>query len=378
MSKFSLIEGPVFLYDADGLPIKAVNSDGNRLPTQGKILGADGLYEADVILQGGVKRVATTSIALVESLLGEVVFPYTWIEVHDIGGIGDTMRTQIPGDGVDVTTTRTANEVTVNDLAKKHRDELNNNSNFDAFFEASVPRASHLVCMQSKLIQTVRDFGGAILHTNTGTMETVLEHDTFLDRPIALAIFPHPKDCRKGTINVTGEIGVLETGRPPKRLLLMDSAGNFEQNINGSTTPTTFTLRNNPVYQAHQDQDMIVTELRIEATSGSINVGAGKYIRVGMLANGHRFQVRSDGELEYDENLKLSEDIHHAFAFGVGSKFEIFNTAGDGSLVAVFARPFFIRKEGTFGIPDDIIVDVRDDFRLIERLRVSAVGFFED
>jgi len=47
------------------------------------------------------------------------------------------------------------------------------------------------------------------------------------------------------------------------------------------------------------------------------------------------------------------------------------------SLVAVFARPFFVRKIGTFDTPDDIIVTVQDDLRAIGRIRVSVVGFFE-
>ena len=137
------------------------------------------------------------------------------------------MRTQIPDDSVDVTTTKTASEVTVNDLAKKHRDDLNADNNFKAIYKASVPRDSHLVCMQSILIQTERPDSGDVLHTTTGNIDTDLAYDTFIDRPIALALFPHPKDCRKGTINVTGEIGVIETGRPPKRLFVMESDENY-------------------------------------------------------------------------------------------------------------------------------------------------------
>jgi len=379
-TKLTLVEGIVAIYGPTGNVAAVVQRADSKfaLATQAQLLGRDGVHTADVFLDEGVRRLQTSAKAVVESLLGEVVFPYTWIEVHDIGDIGDTMRTYIPDDSIDVTTTRTAGHLDDNDLAKQHRDDLKADGNFSALYEASVPRASHLVCLQAKLIQTLRPDSNDVQHFTTGNIDTTLAFDTFIDRPIALAIFPHPLDCRKGTINVTGEIGVIETGRPPIHLELMEVDENIEQNVVGSLgAPRIFKLSNNPKYIANNEKDFIVTELRFEATTNAFSIGANKYIKVTALTNGHMFQIRSDGNLEYDETLKVTEDIHHQFAFGAGSKFDLVGQSAY-SLVAVFARPFFIRKIGTFGTPDEIIVTVQDNLSAIGRIRVSAVGFFEE
>lgn len=341
-----------------------------------RIRGRDGAHTADVEFSAGKRRQLVDATVQVESLLGKVVFPFTYLEVLDVGSNGDTNRFQIPDDSIDITTTKTASEVTVNDLAKKIRDELNADSNFDALYDATTPRSSNLVCVQAKLIQTLREDPNDVTNVQTGTMDVVLGFDVISDQDLSLALFPHPQDCRKGTINVTGEIGVIETGRPPKRILLHTAGNSEDMAINASGGDVVFKLSNNPDYD--DERDMIVTELRIESTANSFSVGSGKYIRVGQLTNGHLVQIRSDGNLEYDQNLTLLEDIHHAFAFGVGSKFDLLSSSGDGSLVAVFARPFFVRRAGTFGTADDVIVTVRDNLLPIARLQMSVVGFFED
>jgi hypothetical protein len=341
-----------------------------------KIKGNDGVHHADVFLEDGIRKLQTNATATVESLLGETVFPYTYLTIDNIGGNGDTIRVQIPDDSVDVTVTKTASETSDNDLAKKLRDALNADSNFDALYTAKTPRDSHLVCIESNLIQTIRPDSGDVILTTTGTLVATLGFDNIKDRPIALAIFPHPSDCRKGTINVTGEIGVLETGRPPKRLLLEDSSNSFDMDVNGSGTPVLFTLANNADYDP--TRDFVVTELRIECVDGAIKLGNNKFMGMNSLSNGFLIQVRSDGNLEYDENIILTEDIHHAFVFGEGSKFDFIPGPADDSLVAVFARPFFVRKTGTFPTDDGITITVRDNLSSISRLRMSAVGFFED
>ena len=343
-----------------------------------KLLGRDGFHFADVLLQDGIRKLQTTATATVESLFGEVVFPYTYIEINSIGVNGDTIRVQIPADSVDVTVTKTASETDVNDLAKKLRDALNANSFFNPLYKASTPRESHLVCIEALLIQTVRSASGSVIVTTTGSLTATLGFDTIIDRKISLALFPHPRDCRKGTISVVGEIGVLESGRPPKRLLLHTSGSSPAMNVNGSSTNVVFKLTNNTLYD--QTRDLVVTELRFEATANTITVGQDKYVGINALTVGHRIQIRSDGNLEYDENMLGSHDILHSFAFGVGSKFQLEISSGDDCLVAVFARPFFIRKAGTFGTPDDIIVTVRDDLSStqIKRLQMAVIGFFED
>jgi len=343
--------------------------------------------KADVNLISGKNRLAVDSLTQVEELLGETVFPQTYITIDVVGAIGDTLKTDIAApSAVSVTTTVVSGD-SDNDFAKRHRDELNADGNFSSLYKATTPRDSHLVCIQSLLIQTTREIAGDVAITLTGSMAATLGFDVIVVQPLPLALFPASQDCRKGTISVQGIIGIVESGRPPKRLLLESSSSLpgqggpnplADQSIDGSSTDRVFTLSNNSSFDT--SRDFLVTELRIESTAGSMQLGAEKYIEVSELSTGHLFEVRSDGNLEYNENLKLMEDIHHAFAFGGGSKFDLITGSGDVSLVAVFSRPFFIRKTGTFATDDDVMVTVRDDLSStsIGRLQVSAVGFFEE
>lgn len=381
-----LIDTKKIIGDTDNTTIGNCE-DGLKVAIQGN----DGAHCADVFLSGGIKQLQTNATVTVESLLGEAVFPFTYIEINDEGDIGDTLRTQIPDDSVDVTTTRAGTQ-TDNDFAKAHRDDLNADSNFNVLYDAITPRNSHLICIEAKLIQTIRPDSNDVTIETTGTLVATLGFDKILDHPLALALFPHPQDCRKGTVNVTGTIGVIETGRPPKRLLLWgdspysgqegdnEDQERADQSIDRGGDKGFWRLSNNPEFDT--SRDFLVTELRIETAASSIIIGADdKYIEVSKLENdGHEFQLRSDGNLEYDEVLRTVNDIHHAFVFGVGSKFDLQMSGSGTSLVAVFARPFFLRRAGTFGTDDDIIVSHDEDLSTssLKRLQVSVVGFFED
>jgi len=189
-----------------------------------KLRGGDGFHNADVFLDEGVRKLQTTATAVVESLLGEAVFPFTATKILTVGSNGDTIRTQIPDDSVDVTTTKTASEVDINDLAKKHRDELNADSNYTALYVGTTPRGSHEVCTESRLIQTIRPDSGDVIVTSTGGITFELFKDTIEDHALSLALFPHPSDCTKGTLSIIGTVATFAQGKPPLRILLHSSS----------------------------------------------------------------------------------------------------------------------------------------------------------
>lgn len=348
------------------------------LATATQIIGRDGVHSADVFLEGGVRKLQTNATATVESLFGEAVFPFTAIKILALGSTGDTIKIEIPDDSVSVTTTQNVADTTLNDLVKRIADDLNADGTFNSLYEASVPRDSNIVCIEALLVQTLRsDSGDVVVTTPIGSISFSLIWDTIKDQSLALALFPHPRDCTKGTINVTGLVSVIESGRPPKRILLHDSGGSPDMGIDG-TTPVEFRLTNNTAFDT--TQDFIVTELRIEATVNTLSNTFDKYVGIPALTNGHRVQIRSGGSLDYDELLKRVPDIFHSFVIGTGSKFDDKTGSGDDSLVAVFARPFIISKADSFLIDDDIVVTVQDDMSAsaIKRLQMSVVGFFED
>jgi len=156
-------------------------------------------------------------------------------------------------------------------------------------------------------------------------------------------------------------------------LLLHDSGGSPDMNIN-ALDDVRFTLRNNSSLEV--DRDFLVTELLIKGSGNGLVPRRDSYIGVNKLTgNGHRFRIRTDNEVEYDEKMFTSEDIQRFFCVGKGSKLD----SDFGTMVAVFARPFFIRQSDRFDILDDIVATVGagNNLSTIKKLQVSVVGFMQ-
>ena len=106
-----------------------------RVAADVQLRGRDGTHVADVVLEGGIRRLQTTAQATITGgLFGRTVFPSTTITIDTAPTSGDQLRIQIPDDSVDVTTTF-ATEGLV-DAATRIVDDLNSDSNFFDLYSA--------------------------------------------------------------------------------------------------------------------------------------------------------------------------------------------------------------------------------------------------
>jgi len=356
-----------------------------------QLVGRDQAHRVDVELIAGKRRILVDTSISVTNTPALDNFADVWFDIPVAGGIGDTIRVQIavgahdttaPDRDIaatDKTTTVTASEagdeLALRDLVIS---DLNGDTNFKAGWVASAVRDNPIVHIQSIFIGEFgeRETAGDFQTSVTGTTTTVDAFDKIVRRQKSNEGTRNPDDPRLVTFGISGTVFSMPAGRPPQRFFLSDGGGSRDQSIDGLTTPTTFKLTNDSAYDPARD--LVVTQLRIHAVSGSIPIG--KWIEVDELVNGFLVEIRSQDELTYSENLKLTEDIFQRFAFGMGAKYDLLIGAGEEALVATFERPFIIRKAGTFPTDDDVTALVRDDLSTssIFRHEMMVVGFYLD
>ena len=353
----------------------------NSAFTSTVIRGRDGTHECDVILEGGVRRLQTTAQATITGgLFGRTVFPSTIMTIDTAPTSGDQLRFQIADDSIDVTTTFATEGL--NDAARRVRDDLNTDSNFDALYTARVPGDSNQICIEANEIFTLRtDSGDVVMTTPTATtLAATLLFDTINERNIDLAIFPSNDDCTKGTINVQGEVGSLITGRPPEFFFLETSGNASSMRVNGSVTPVEFRLTNNSNWDT--TRDFTVTQVRVMAGAQGINYGSGEFLKISTLTNGVDFMIRSGGAERYTVNIKEAEDFIEFMSVGSASRAQRETGTGNDVALYTFDVPFRVRRAGTFtpDPDDDVIVTINDNLTSgqISRFRMSIVGFYED
>ena len=361
-----------------------------------KVCGPDEAYCADVKLQDAVKRLQTSAKVTVEEIFGQDPHATSWFyigtatDADGVGAAGDTVRVQIPAavspldliyPAVDVTTTVTAGCVSDPNpeicLAEDICDDLNSDSDFqDSEWECIVIKDHSGVFIENKLFN---EFGERTTWTVSSTGTTVVNQafPDFVRRGLPTELQRSPNDPRQGILAISGEIQTNPAGKPIRRFFLRRSNGSRDMSINGGAG-VYFTLQNDPDYDPART--LIITEIRLHSTAGSIQLGAEKFIEVSELDNGMLWEIRGNCALTYTENLKLAEDIHHRFAFGESSRFDLILGSGDASLVATLVRPIIIRKTNDCTIHDDVSVLIRDDLSTssISRIEVMVVGFYED
>ncbi len=329
-----------------------------------RITGADGVHEADVELQSGKKRLLTDATVQVQELLGQFVFSSGCFTVDVAGGIGDTVRVQIPDDSVDVTTTVTATEVgDIRLLAQLIVDDLNADSDFIVNFVAGKQKDNALIVVTANKAGAIgdRDDVGDFLVTTTGTTVATKLFDGIARRSAELALFPHPLDPKLGTINVTGELSVIP-GTINDRYIENATddgtpTGSADMTVDGSVTAVEF------VVPISATQDTFITEMRF--------YGSGNGIKFGQFLNqntpltvGIKVEIKSDDKSFTLPTYSSTEDLKNKFSFPApGSNFRIDVQAGGDEVVASFnlGTPFVLRKSGTFTTNDFIKITIQDD-----------------
>jgi hypothetical protein len=375
------------------------------------IQGRDEAHRADVTLQAGIRRLETSSVVTVQSTFGlhpqGSTFFFFGATIEDANGIGaanDTVRLEIPAavspigttlyPAVDITYTITAGDVAANnpelEVADNFCDLANLDSNFIAAnWKCEVARDMGYIHIQSRLFN---EWGERTSYTITcsGTTSCNQGFTDIAIRSKAAELAPSPNDpARLGFFGITGTVLTIPGGLG-KRF--------FEFFTNTDTVPTddmrqdcdagSFSAAVCEFFvPVDNDEDVFLSQIRCFGGCNGIKFGQ-HLCKNSDLANGVKFEIKSDNEVTTLPSIKATEDWKNFFSFPLpGAAFRIDVQAGGDQFVATFQPElaFVVRKAGTFGAGNDDFVKIiiNDDLTgspggNLAELRCIAEGFREE
>lgn len=323
-----------------------------------KLRGSDGLYDVDVVLEDGVKKLVTTTTVKVESLNGFDDLADNWIYVND-APVGSTLRILISATAgapaLDKTFTVLAGEDRYS-FSQRVIVELNNDFvNFYPYYKAVRVKDNSILHISSKFFGEYGEntAAGSFSVIVTGGLSAYVAFDDFIRRGKVVGLSRSEDDPRYGILGISGEVasrsgdigGLFVT--QPKNL------GSVSLLVDG-TTPKVFTF---PMFAT---DDIYIREIRFFGKGNGIKFGQFLSKAGGGLSNGIRVEIKTDNKYVELPRLKLTEDFKDKFAFGSGDNFQLYIQSGGDSFSAVFISesPFPLRKAGAFGVGADDYIKI--------------------
>jgi len=365
-----------------------------------RIAGDDEAHVADVVLEGGTKKLAVKADVTVNEILGADPLPDSYFTIDFAGAIGDTVRVQVAATAndstspdrdlpaVDVTSTLTATEAgNEQALADLIVSDLNADTNFqNAFLEAfSIEEDGDdgkraIVHVTSKIFSLNSEFAerpnsGDFAVSVTGTTLVTVAFDTFISRgkPTSLARDPQ-NPHRLGILGISGSVRVR--GENVSDLFFKDAefGGSNDLTIDGQTTPTTFSVNAN----AAGGKDIFVEQLKLFGIDTNIKVQNSKFMgQNSALTNGIVVTVTSLGEVTVLPTIMSTADFLARFGT-TASDNKIINQSGGDFIEAVFnfiAKNILVQLKA--GTSDKIEILIQDDISAVTSLILAVEGFEE-
>ena len=380
-----IIAGAIFALTMSAIPGDAPREKA-AMPVQ--VVGNDQQYQVDVILDGGVRKMAVQSTTIVEEVFGQdpqaSTFFYFGSTLEDANGIGaanDTVRVEIPAansplnaiyPAVDVTYTITAADVASDNpertVAEHVCDELEGDSDFeDAEWDCQVIKDFGAVYISSKLFN---EWGERTTYTLTcsGTTTCNKGEGDIARRGKPTELSPSPNDPRQGVLAISGSV-VVTPGSISDSFegYLTNATYDDDMNQNGSLgTPICY------AWNANGTSTYFVQRLSLHLQDNGIKY----YTNFGVIAaltNGITTTIVSDGITTTRPTLKRTEDLKHEWTQGDVRNYLLEFAPGTDDVVATatYDPPFPIRA----GTSDKVEMCVRDNLSAISTLHVYIAGF---
>ncbi len=388
--KFTFGEALAFIVDTTGKIVDIVVGGGgkNQLTVRSTITGGDGVHEADVILEGGEKKLRSKADVTVNSLRGFDPIADTWFflgtELDSLGAgdSGDTVRVQLlAGDdlskfpAVDVTTTLTASEA--NDetaLGNKIVQDLNGDANFSLnYFARRIDEDAVTVYITSRTPgpRGERPNTNDFLISTTGVTVATRAFDKLVRQQKDTSLARDPANPTLGVLGISGSVTAGE-GDVTGRLIefALDGSSSEDLRVDGSSTPVEFRI------EASADKERFFTGLRFEALGNGIQftnfLSKNTPLSIGVMV-----KIRSrDSEITFPDIL-TTEDFASLFSRGP-SDFDLFDVAGTDYFRSTlnFTAPFQLFKQGTFSQDDFISITIQDPLNSgLVQFRFIGFGF---
>lgn len=354
-----------------------------------RIAGGDENHEVDVILDGGVRKLAAKADVTVNSLRGFDPIADTWFfigteaDTLGVGGPGDTVRVQIlAGDdatkfpAVDVTTTVLAGWEEV-DLANAIVSNLNADANFSLNFSTRklfLDAVTVYITAKRPGPEGARPNINDFLVTTTGTTVATRAFDNIVQRQKNTSLARDPANPTLGVIGISGSVSASSGEVTGRFVHFFENGGSNNLRVNGSSTPVVFSILTDAT------RETFIESIRFEAAGNGIKFGQFFSKSGGELTNGVSLKIRSNDSEFIFPALKATENFLNEFAFGPDN-FNVFIQSGTDQCRATltFGAPFQLFKSGTFTTDDFLSVTIQDNLSSgLTSFKALVSGFFRD
>ena len=356
------------------------------------ITNRDETFQVDVVERGdGKKAIAIDGTVQIEQLFGRDNIADSWFfigssdDVCDgVGGLNDTVRVQIAAGcdatlypAVDVTTTVTNAILTDPQPAKALSelivDDLNNDANFSASWEAQIIGDNGIVHV-SALPELFGEAGersniNDFLVTATGTTTVSVAFSSLVRRGKSTELARNPDDPRVGILGVSGSIRVRAD---EVEQIFQDRTPNMAVNPGG--TPDVFTISAQPAGGLNR----FIEALKFYGSDGNIKVGESNFLGLNAaLTNGILIDLYKDGLLVYSQNLKTTNDLLARWSTTASDNKIIGQSGGDyyESTLNLVQRNIVFELEA--GTTDRIEVTIQDNISQVSEIYLLVDGFQE-
>lgn len=342
-----------------------------------KVTGGDELYTADVLLNAGIKRMATDAVVTVEEIFGLDNIADTWFRITACpngssltvsiaagasgGAVSEAVSFVAPTNGVLLT------------CADQVITELNANSTFNSAFRASRVKDNAIIHITSKFYGEYgeRSISGDFAVVFSGGATGTVYWDNIIRRRKTTSLSRDPNDKRIGVLGISGDVQQTPGALGDLYVEKFLNGASPNMIVNGSVTPVVFSIA------ADTEHDIYINEIRFYGNANGIKFGQFLGQNT-VLTNGLLIEIKSDNEPTSLPTIKSTDDFKHVFALGDAQGFQLHIQSGRDDFLASlrFTSPFVIRKSGTFTVNDYAKITVRDNLTSgVLLLEALAFGF---
>lgn len=344
------------------------------------ITGGDELYEADVVLEDGIRKLAVTKKVEVDSLSGRQESATNYFFVDSVAD-GQTLTINIPvtegapafSDTFTVGVGETKKEFTDRIILELNQDFVN----FQPYYKALDIDDNAAIFFLAKTIGEAGEDVTPNSFTLSGTVAWTLGFDNLQRRTSVVQASLSTKDPRLAIFGISGTVESRESsveGLFEIQPYANGDPAQYAMNINASTGDVEFTFPMDAL------DDFFVTEIRFFGLDSGIQFQ--KFLgRNNALSNGILIEIKSDNEILTLSPIKTTEDFADKFAFGGGDNFSLYIQSGSDKFLASFTSVVFpLRRQGTFGAGNDdyIKIILRDALQQVTQLEAAVIGFRQE
>lgn len=335
-----------------------------------KITGDNEVYQADVILEDGLKKLAVSKLVQVDSLSGKQEAATNYFFVNSVAD-GQTLRIQIAATegapAIDKTFSVNVGENKF-DFITRVILELNQDFvDFQPYYRALDIDDNAAIFILSKTIGEAGEAPNVGDFQLSGTVPTNLAFDDLIRRGTVIQASSSNKDPRLGVFGIQGTV---ESKDASVEGLFIEKPFNgvlteVDLNVNGSlANPVVFTFPMDAL------DDLFISEIKFFGRDNGIKfsnfLGQNQ-----ALTNGILIEIKTDNNVVALPPIRTTDDFDDVFSFG-GSNFDVYFASGADKFSARFlASAFPLRRSGTFGTGND------DYIRISIRDNLSSIGYFQ-